>query len=299
MADVNGDHSQSSGLSKTVDAELMKPFSGVCTISAKTAVLIYLANKEHASRRGDGLAISLAEKFGITAKAVRDIWSLRSWAATTRPHWTPEVHEKFMRKKLCASCRSNGVTSFERACAQCKARKPRGLPFSTPPASSSSSTALRQESSENVFDINVLPHSPSHAPSRACSGVKTPSPAAQVQRSSRSPGKLVGAIAAAQEHQASPSYSGSLSGSASTRPTNQCHTTSHQVDEVFVEDTDPKSSKDVTRSDFDRGTQQQSAGNDDGLETGNDTNLLWLVPADEIAQHFSEILSSWEATMCV
>ena len=35
------------------------------------------------------MATSLATQFGITAKAVRDIWNLRTWAQTTRPCWTP------------------------------------------------------------------------------------------------------------------------------------------------------------------------------------------------------------------
>ena len=57
----NGGHSQSGGVGGdggiSLDAELMEPFGGVCTISAKAAVLIYLAKKEQASRRGDGLAM--------------------------------------------------------------------------------------------------------------------------------------------------------------------------------------------------------------------------------------------------
>jgi hypothetical protein len=195
-----------------------------------------------------------------------------------------------MKKKLCASCCSKGLTSFERACAQCKARKPRGVPFSssTPPTS----PALSRESS------GLLLASTSPALNRESSSA-TPPPAAQVQRSSSIEQRplLLGAIAAAQERQASPSDSGSLSGSPSTSPTNKWHEASHQVDDVFVEDA-PEASKGVTRSDSDEGTQEQleSAGNDDGLEAGNDDGLLWLISPDEIAQQFSEILSSWEAS---
>jgi hypothetical protein len=29
----------------------------------------------------------LAIKYGITPKAVRDIWTRKSWAKKTRPHW--------------------------------------------------------------------------------------------------------------------------------------------------------------------------------------------------------------------
>jgi hypothetical protein len=137
---ANHDHSQSSGHGGEgggihLGAGHVEP-AGVCSISAKTAVLIYNAKKGQAPRRGDGLAIGLAERFGITPKAVRDIWTMRSWASTTCPHWTPEDHAKFMKKKLCDSCRGQGLTSFEHACVKCKARKPRGHAFSAPPPAS-------------------------------------------------------------------------------------------------------------------------------------------------------------------
>ena len=137
----NGDHSGSSGYGGEgggmhLGAEHVER-SGVCTISAKTAVLIYLAKQGQAPpRRGDGLAIGLAEKFGVTSKAVRDIWARRSWASTTYPHWTPEDHTKFIKKKLCESCRNKGLLSFEHACVRCKSRKPRGNAFSAPPTAS-------------------------------------------------------------------------------------------------------------------------------------------------------------------
>ena len=39
------------------------------------------------------LATDLALQFGITAKAVRDIWNLRTWVQTTKPYWTQEEHD--------------------------------------------------------------------------------------------------------------------------------------------------------------------------------------------------------------
>lgn len=270
---VDGKHSQSSGLegeggSMHLNAELVEPFSGVCTISEKGAVLIYLSKKVQASRRGDGLAMRLAEKFGITAKAVRDIWSLRSWAATTRPHWTPEDHDKFMKKKLCASCHSRGLTSFEHACIQCKARKPRGHPFfATPPASPAARGSFSRENSGGR-GLSSDPASP--ALSRECSGL-TPSP------SSHCPAG--GAVV--EEHRAHPSEPcRSPSRRLSTSPTDRCCAASHQVDDVFVEDAVLESS--------DEGHQEQSACKNEGLE--------WLVSPDEIAQQFADILSSWEAS---
>ena len=35
-----------------------------------------------------GTAAELASKYGISAKAIRDIWTKKSWSQDTRPHWT-------------------------------------------------------------------------------------------------------------------------------------------------------------------------------------------------------------------
>ena len=45
------------------------------------------------------LATDLALQFGITAKAVRDIWNLRTWVQTTKPYWTQEDHDHFNLNK--------------------------------------------------------------------------------------------------------------------------------------------------------------------------------------------------------
>ena len=95
---------------------------GVCRISARTATFIYMAKHENNPRRGDRLAARLSEKFGITSKAVRDIWNLRTWARTTRSHWTQHDHIKFRNKKLYISCKKAGK-SIEEASPECKVRK--------------------------------------------------------------------------------------------------------------------------------------------------------------------------------
>ena len=41
----------------------------------------------------------LAERFGITMKAVRDVWNLRTWTSVTRPFWTPADHAFFVMKR--------------------------------------------------------------------------------------------------------------------------------------------------------------------------------------------------------
>ena len=73
---------------------------GVCTISHKEAVIIFLAGSRHGSYGSRGkLSDRLSKEFGITSKAVRDIWNLRTWARATRPHWTPLDEEAFTKKK--------------------------------------------------------------------------------------------------------------------------------------------------------------------------------------------------------
>jgi len=73
---------------------------GVCTISQEEAVIIFLAGSRHSSCGGRGkLSDRLSKEFGITTKAVRDIWNLRTWARATRPHWTPLDDETFTKKK--------------------------------------------------------------------------------------------------------------------------------------------------------------------------------------------------------
>jgi hypothetical protein len=77
---------------------------GVCTISHKEAVIIFLAGSRHSSYGSRGkLSDRLSKEFGITSKAVRDIWNLRTWARATRPHWTPLDEEAFTKKKSCAA----------------------------------------------------------------------------------------------------------------------------------------------------------------------------------------------------
>ena len=33
--------------------------------------------------------------FGVSSKAVRDVWNLRSWALTTKPYWSQQDREKY------------------------------------------------------------------------------------------------------------------------------------------------------------------------------------------------------------
>ena len=81
---------------------------GVCTISQAEAVIIFLAGSRHGSYGSRGkLSDRLSKEFGITPKAVRDIWNLRTWARDTRPHWTPLDEETFTKNKSRAVFRNS------------------------------------------------------------------------------------------------------------------------------------------------------------------------------------------------
>ena len=69
-------------------------------------------------------AASLATQFGITAKAVRDVWNLRTWAKTTMPFWT----QADLNTRLCKECRSRKIRSLPEACDTCSKPPTRGHP---------------------------------------------------------------------------------------------------------------------------------------------------------------------------
>ena len=70
-------------------------------INADAAVSIYRAKLMQSQLMGSDLGMSArcAAKHGITPKAVRDIWNLRTWAAATMPYWTHSDRERWARKR--------------------------------------------------------------------------------------------------------------------------------------------------------------------------------------------------------
>lgn len=96
----------------------LRKHRGVCTICAADAVTIFMSKKSQNKR--DRLASRLAEEFGITAKAVRDIWNLRTWAQVTKQHWSAADYENFLNKRLCLGCRNRRFTSIQQACSTCR-----------------------------------------------------------------------------------------------------------------------------------------------------------------------------------
>ena len=99
------------------------------TLTAHDAIDIYLAKASCSAR--DGSTSVLSKRYNITMKAVRDVWNLRTWAWTTMPYWTRSDLAKFLRKHLCAQCKTNGVTSLASACKECANPRRRGRPCRT------------------------------------------------------------------------------------------------------------------------------------------------------------------------
>ena len=89
--------------------------------------MIYRA-KANREKLRDSLAAQLAAEFGITSKAVRDIWNLRTWTWTTMPYWTQADHDQFLPKHLCEACKAGNVRRLSDACARCANPPPLGRP---------------------------------------------------------------------------------------------------------------------------------------------------------------------------
>ena len=94
--------------------------------------MIYRA-KANREKLRDSLAAQLAAEFGITSKAVRDIWNLRTWTWTTLPYWTQADHDDFLPKHLCENCKvehkAGNVRVLSDACELCANPPPLGRPI--------------------------------------------------------------------------------------------------------------------------------------------------------------------------
>jgi len=85
-------------------------------INAQDARAIYKKKR----MRSPHDAKRLASQYGITAKAVRDIWSHRTWKKATVCFWTLDETRHFIDKGFCERCFSAVTTSSGHACAKCK-----------------------------------------------------------------------------------------------------------------------------------------------------------------------------------
>ena len=68
------------------------PSLGVCALYCTTLTSPHLTLQGDRKAR-DGTSGLLAERFGITPKAVRDIWNLRTWWGITEPYWTTDDYK--------------------------------------------------------------------------------------------------------------------------------------------------------------------------------------------------------------
>lgn len=55
------------------------------SLTVESVIQIFLAKRTHSRQRGQ--TSRLARHHGVTAKAVRDIWNLRTWKTVTEPMW--------------------------------------------------------------------------------------------------------------------------------------------------------------------------------------------------------------------
>jgi len=60
-------------------------------LTATDAARIFKAKLKRTSRT----SAQLAEEYGVTSKAIRDVWSLKTWVVFTRPYWTEEDKSQF------------------------------------------------------------------------------------------------------------------------------------------------------------------------------------------------------------
>ena len=92
-------------------------------LDAAAVVQMFLAKRSgYTGYTGSTLSNSLAAQYGLTAKAVRDIWNMRTWRKVTKPYWNAADHRKVLDKVLCAKCRGQGVAAITAACDECKAK---------------------------------------------------------------------------------------------------------------------------------------------------------------------------------
>jgi hypothetical protein len=132
------------------------------------AIAIYLAKIQNKPR---DLAAKLANRYRISTKVVRDIWSLRTWVRATRPSWTQADQQFYVKNRLCAKCIRNNVNSLDAACQSCLSRidSPEGQqqsPSHCPGATEESeggSAGLESGSESRDKALSVF-GSPSHCP---------------------------------------------------------------------------------------------------------------------------------------
>ena len=64
------------------------------------ALAIFQAKRCKIAGRRSSLSAALGRRYGMTAKAVRDVWNGRTWAKVTEPFWTAEERKAYQARKM-------------------------------------------------------------------------------------------------------------------------------------------------------------------------------------------------------
>lgn len=99
IAVSSGIHARSGSVLASQQVYREASHKGFCSISPQDAIDIFVAKLQKRGAR-DPLALRLAETHGITSKAVRDIWNLRTWYRTTKPYWSETDTAHFTKSRL-------------------------------------------------------------------------------------------------------------------------------------------------------------------------------------------------------
>eukprot|EP00277_Geminigera_cryophila_P005248 CAMPEP_0179420940 /NCGR_PEP_ID=MMETSP0799-20121207/9467_1 /TAXON_ID=46947 /ORGANISM="Geminigera cryophila, Strain CCMP2564" /LENGTH=222 /DNA_ID=CAMNT_0021194647 /DNA_START=113 /DNA_END=777 /DNA_ORIENTATION=+ len=103
--------------------------SKTSVLTPEQAVLIFTSRTAKSSKLRDSSSSKLAKEYGVTTKAVRDIWNMRTWVWTTMSYWSDEDMKTFLKKRLCKDCKLKNVERIEDTCEKCAIRRRRGRPM--------------------------------------------------------------------------------------------------------------------------------------------------------------------------
>ena len=133
--------------------------SKTSVLTDERAILIFTSRSAKSGKLRDSSSSKLAEEHGVTTKAVRDIWNLRTWVWTTMPYWSDDDMKAFLKKRLCADCKASGVKRLEDTCDKCKIKRRRGRPM----GSKDKKQRIRRSHSDLVGGPQTFPEVPAGA----------------------------------------------------------------------------------------------------------------------------------------
>ena len=70
------------------------------------ALAIFKAKRCKIAGRRSSLSAALGHRYGMTAKAVRDVWNGRTWAKVTEPFWTAEERKAYQVSRMQSDLKS-------------------------------------------------------------------------------------------------------------------------------------------------------------------------------------------------